>query len=125
MKQDRAVILFGQLQKNWPITIKKMILYVNFTHPIMETNIKKEDTDMMKEMFQDYKTMVVEPKKEFNKMYRKEIILLNVAVYAVLIGGSLVLSNQEKIKERIKSKFNKGKRDWVLNKDSFFFLKYI
>jgi len=44
-------------------------------------------------------------------MYRKEIILLNVAVYAVLIGGSLVLSNQEKIKERIKSKFNRGKRD--------------
>jgi len=78
----------------------------------METNIKKEDTDMrMKEMFQDYKTMVVEPRKEFNKMYRKEIILLNVAVYAVLIGGSLVLSNQEKIKERIKSKFNRGKRD--------------
>lgn len=67
----------------------------------METNIKKEDTDMMKKMFQDYKTMVVEPRKEFNKMYRKEIILLNVAV---LIGGSLVLSNQEKIKERIKSK---------------------
>lgn len=68
----------------------------------METNIKKEDTDMMKEMFQDYKTMVVEPRKEFNKMHRKEIILLNVAV---LIGGSLVLSNQKKkIKERIKSK---------------------
>lgn len=67
----------------------------------METNIKKEDTDMMKKMFQDYKTMVVEPRKEFNKMYRKEIILLNVAV---LIGGSLVLSNQEKIKEKIKSK---------------------
>ena len=77
----------------------------------METNIKKEDTDMMKKMFQDYKTMVVEPRKEFNKMHRKEIILLNVAVYAVLIGGSLVLSNQEKIKERIKSKFNRGKRD--------------
>jgi len=88
-----------------------MILYANFIPPIMETNIKKEDTDMMKEMFQDYKTMVVEPRKEFNKMYRKEIILLNVAVYAVLIGGSLVLSNQEKIKERIKSKFNRGKRD--------------
>ena len=66
---------------------------------------------MMKEMFQDYKTMVVEPRKEFNKMYRKEIILLNVAVYAVLIGGSLVLSNRKKIKEIIKSKFNRGKRD--------------
>jgi hypothetical protein len=77
----------------------------------METNIKKEDTDIMKEMFQDYKTMVVEPKKEFNKMYRKEMILLNVAVYAILIGGNLVLSNREKIKERIKSKFNRGKRD--------------
>mgnify|MGYP001194046882 FL=1 len=63
----------------------------------------------MKEMFRDYKTMVVEPRKEFNKMYRKEKILLNVAVYAVLIGGSLVLSNQEKIKERIKSKFNRGR----------------
>ena len=50
----------------------------------------------MKEMFQDYKTMVVEPRKEFNKMYRKEKILLNVAVYAVLIGGSLVLSNRKK-----------------------------
>ena len=77
----------------------------------METNIKKEDIDMMKEMFRDYKTMVVEPRKEFNKMYRKEKILLNVAVYAVLIGGSLVLSNRKKIKERIKSKFNRGKRD--------------
>ena len=88
-----------------------MILYAIFTPPIMETNIKKEDTDMMKEMFQDYKTMVVEPRKEFNKMYRKEKILLNVAVYAVLIGGSLVLSNRKKIKEIIKSKFNRGKRD--------------
>jgi len=63
----------------------------------------------MKEMFKDYETMVVEPRKEFNKMYRKEKILLNVAVYAVLIGGSLVLSNREKIKEKIKSKFNRGK----------------
>jgi len=63
----------------------------------METNIKKEDTNMMKEMFQDYKTMVVEPRKEFNKMYRKEIILLKVAVCAVLMGGNLVLS---KIKKR-------------------------
>lgn len=69
----------------------------------METNIKKEDTDMMKEMFQDYKTMVVEPRKEFNKMHRKEIILLNVAVYAVLIGGSLVLSNQKKKKDKRKN----------------------
>jgi len=51
----------------------------------------------MKEMFQDYKTMVVEPRKEFNKMYRKEIILLKVAVCAVLMGGNLVLS---KIKKR-------------------------
>lgn len=33
----------------------------------------------MKEMFQDYKTMVAEPKKEFNELYRKEVILLNVA----------------------------------------------
>ena len=33
-----------------------MILYAKFTSPIMETNIKMEDTDMMKEMFQDYKT---------------------------------------------------------------------
>ncbi len=64
----------------------------------------------MKEMFTDYKTMVVEPRKEFNKMYRKEIILLNVAVYAVIIGGGLVLSNRERIKEKIKSKFNNGKR---------------
>lgn len=76
----------------------------------METNIKKEETEM-KEMFKDYKTMVVEPRKEFNEMHRKEIILLNVAVYAVLIGGSLVVSNREKIKETIKSKFNRGKRD--------------
>ena len=76
----------------------------------METNIKKEEEEMkMKEMFKDYETMVVEPKKEFDKMYRKEIILLRVAVYAVLIGGSLVLSNREKIKEKIKSKFNRGK----------------
>ena len=57
---------------------------------------------MMKEMFQDYKTMVVEPRKEFNKMHRKEIILLNVAVNAVLIGGCLVLSNRKKITETIK-----------------------
>jgi len=63
----------------------------------------------MKEMFRDYKTMVVEPRKEFNKMYRKEKILFKVAVYAVLIGGSLVLSNREKIKERIKSKLNRGR----------------
>ncbi len=61
----------------------------------------------MKEMFKDYKTMVVEQRKKFNKMYRKEIILLNVAV---IIGGYLVLSNRERIKEKIKSKFNNGKR---------------
>ena len=66
---------------------------------------------MMKEMFKDYKTMVAEPRKEFDKMYKKEITLLNVAVYAILIGGSIVWVNREKIKETIKSKFNKGKRD--------------
>ena len=65
----------------------------------------------MKEMFQDYKTMGVEQRKEFNEMHRKEIFILTVAVYAVLIGGSLVVSNREKIKETIKSKFNRGKRD--------------
>ena len=65
----------------------------------------------MKEMFRDYKTMVVEPKKDFYKMHGKEIILLNVAVYAALFGGSLVLCNRKTIKEKIKSKFNKGKRD--------------
>lgn len=59
----------------------------------------------MKKMFKDYKQWWLNRKKEFNKMYRKEIILLNVAVFVVLIGGSLVLSNREKIKERIKSKF--------------------
>ncbi len=64
----------------------------------------------MKKMFQDYKTMVVEPKKEFYKMHGKEVIILNVAIYAALIGGSLVLSNQKKIIEKIKSKFNNGKR---------------
>jgi hypothetical protein len=64
----------------------------------------------MKEMFQDYKTMVVEPKKDFYKMHGKEVIILNVAIYAALIGGSLVLCNQKKIREKIKSKFNNGKR---------------
>jgi hypothetical protein len=64
----------------------------------------------MKEMFQDYKTMVKEPRKEFNKIHRKEIIILNVAVYAVLIGGSYIVSNREMIVEKIKSKFNNGKR---------------
>lgn len=64
----------------------------------------------MKEMFQDYKTMVVEPRREFNEMHRKEIIILTVAIYAALIGGSLVLSNQKKIREKIKTKFNNGKR---------------
>jgi len=59
-------------------------------------------------MFKDYETMVVEPKKEFDKLYRSGLVL-NVAVYAVLIGGSLVLSNRERIKEKIKSKFNRGK----------------
>jgi len=65
----------------------------------------------MKEMFQDYKTMVVEPNKEFYKMHGREVIILNVAIYAALIGGSLVVSNREKIKETIKSKFNRGKRE--------------
>ena len=65
----------------------------------------------MKEMFQDYKTMVVEPRREFNKLHGKEVILLNVAIYAALIGGSLVLSNQKKIREKIKSKFKNGNRN--------------
>lgn len=65
----------------------------------------------MKEMFQDYKTMVKEPRKEFNKMHGKEIIILNVAVYAVLIGGSYIVSNREMIVEKIKSKFNRIKKD--------------
>lgn len=85
-------------------------VYANFTPPIMETNIKKEEIKM-KEMFKDYETMVVKPRKEFDEMYKKEIILIKVAVYAVLICGSLVVSNREKIKETIKSKFNRGKRD--------------
>lgn len=65
----------------------------------------------MKEMFADYKTMVKEPRKEFNEMYRKEIVILNVVVYAVLIGGSYLLSNREIIGEKIKSKFNRVKKD--------------
>ncbi len=65
----------------------------------------------MKKMFKDYETMVVEPRKEFDEMYKKEVILIKVAVYAILIGGSLIVSNREKIKETIKSKFNRGKRE--------------
>lgn len=87
-----------------------MILYANFTPPIMETNIKKEDVDMMKEMFKDYKTMVVEPIKKFDEMYRKEIVILSLAVHAVIVGGTLVWINRENIKETIKSKFNRSKR---------------
>jgi len=64
----------------------------------------------MKEMFSDYKTMVKEPRKEFNKTHRKEIIILNVVVYAVLIGGGYILSNREMIGEKIKSKFNRVKK---------------
>lgn len=65
----------------------------------------------MKKMFQDYETMVKEPKKEFNKMYRKEIIILNTAVYAFLIGRSYIVSNREMIGEKIKSVFNRIKKD--------------
>jgi hypothetical protein len=65
----------------------------------------------MKEMFTDYKTMVVEPRKEFNKLHGKEVILLNVAIYTVLIGGSIVLCNRKTIKEKIKSKFKNGNRN--------------
>lgn len=65
----------------------------------------------MKEMFKDYKTMVVEPRKEFKQLYRKEIILLNVVVFAAFIGGNYVITNRKSIKEKIKSKFNRGKRD--------------
>ncbi len=65
----------------------------------------------MKEMFKDYKTMVVEPRKNFSEQYRKEIILLNVAVHAVIVGGTLIYINRKNIKEAIKNKFNRGKRD--------------
>jgi hypothetical protein len=81
-----------------------LILHLLLWKPIFKGGI------IMKEMFQDYKTMVVEPRKEFDELYKKEIILIKVAVYAVLICGSLVVSNREKIKETIKSKFNNGKR---------------
>ena len=49
----------------------------------------KEEMKMIK-MFSDYKTMVVEPTKEFKQLYRKEIILLNVVVYAAFIGGPML-----------------------------------
>jgi len=65
----------------------------------------------MIKMFSDYKTMVSEPTKEFKQLYRKEIILLNVVVYAAFIGGSYVITNRKSIKEKIKTKFNKSKKD--------------
>lgn len=64
----------------------------------------------MKEMFKDYKTMVVEPIKEFDEMYKKEIVIFCLAVNAVIVGGTLIWINRENIKETIKSKFNRGKR---------------
>jgi hypothetical protein len=73
-------------------------------------NKLKEEMKMIK-MFSDYKTMVSEPKKEFKQLYRKEIILLNVIVFAAFIGGNYVITNRKSIKEKIKSKFNRGKRD--------------
>lgn len=65
----------------------------------------------MIKMFSDYKTMVSEPKKEFKQLYRKEIILLNVIVFAAFIGGNYVITNRKSIKEKIKTKFNKFKKD--------------
>jgi hypothetical protein len=65
----------------------------------------------MKEMFKDYKTMVAEPIKEFDEMYKKEIVIFCLAVHAVIVGGTLVWINRENIKETIKSKFNRGKRE--------------
>lgn len=70
----------------------------------------KEEMKMIK-MFSDYKTMVSEPTKEFKQLYRKEIILLNVVVYAAFIGGNYVITNRKSIKEKIKTKFNKSKKD--------------
>jgi len=63
----------------------------------------------MKKMFKDYKTMVVEPKKEFNEMYKNETALLRLAVYAVVIGGVILWTNRENIKETIKTKLNREK----------------
>ncbi len=65
----------------------------------------------MIKMFSDYKTMVSEPTKEFKQLYRKEIILLKVVVYAAFIGGNYVITNRKSIKEKIKTKFNKSKKD--------------
>ena len=65
----------------------------------------------MIKMFSDYKTMVSEPKKEFKQLYRNEIILLNVIVFAAFIGGNYVITNRKSIKEKIKTKFNKFKKD--------------
>jgi intergrase/recombinase len=62
----------------------------------------------MTKMFKDYKTMVVEPKKEFNEMYKNETALLRLAVYAVVIGGVILWTKRENIKETIKTKFNRG-----------------
>lgn len=64
----------------------------------------------MIKMFSDYKTMVSEPTKEFKQLYRKEIILLNVIVFAAFIGGNYVITNRKSIKEKIKTKFNKSKK---------------
>jgi len=64
----------------------------------------------MKEMFKDYKTMVVEPAKEFNEQYRKEIIIFSLVVHVVIVGGTMVWINRKNIKESIKSKFNRGKK---------------
>ena len=73
-------------------------------------NKLKEEMKMIK-MFSDYKTMVSEPKKEFKQLYRNEIILLNVIVFAAFIGGNYVITNRKSIKEKIKTKFNKFKKD--------------
>ena len=64
----------------------------------------------MKKMFKDYQTMVVEPKKEFNEMYKNETALLRLAVYAVVIGGVILWTNRENIKETIKTKLNREKK---------------
>lgn len=72
-------------------------------------NKLKEEMKMIK-MFSDYKTMVSEPTKEFKQLYRKEIILLNVIVFAAFIGGNYVITNRKSIKEKIKTKFNKSKK---------------
>ena len=61
-------------------------------------------------MFKDYQTMVVEPKKEFNEMYKNETALLRLAVYAVVIGGVILWTNRENIKETIKTKLNREKK---------------